>query len=209
MTKALSFKLRSLSPAVADLVLVRSMPRVLIIFALAIVCSSASAQTGAGGFVYGKDHAYFLEAPKGWVMDSGDAAKENVGAVFHPANAHWPESGVTIYTDFYKKKEGLETPNDAMRNDVVLFEKEGSVMHPVKKPSIKTEIGGLVGEVYHFGPDRRGQYDARAYFIYKGYIDYFVLTARDKATFEKSLSAFERVVRSYRPQLKVIHESAQ
>ena len=183
------------------------MQRLAFISAFAIVCSSASAQTGAGGFVYGKDHAYFLEAPKGWVLDSGDAAKENVGGVFHPANAHWPESGVIVYTDFYKKRKGLQTPSDAMENDIALFQKEGSVIHPVKKPPIKTNIGGLVGEVCHFGPDRRGQYDARAYFTYKGYIDYFVLIARDKATFEKALPAFEHVVRSYAPQLKVIHES--
>jgi hypothetical protein len=185
------------------------MQRVTLISALVILCSSASAQTGAGGFVYGKDHAYFLEATKGWVLDSGDAAKEHVGGVFHPANAHWPESGVIIYTDFYKKRKGLETPSDAMQIDVALFQKEGSAIHPVKKPSIKTNIGGLVGEVYYFGPDQRGQYDARAYFTYKGYIDYFVLTARDKATFEKSLSAFEHIVRSYAPQLKVTHEPAQ
>jgi hypothetical protein len=44
----------------------------------------------------GTDHAYFLEAPKARVMDSGDAAKEKIGAVFHPANAHWPKSGVII-----------------------------------------------------------------------------------------------------------------
>src|SRR5207247_8396189 len=178
------------------------MQRVAIISALAMVCSSASAQTGAGGFVYGKDHAYFLEAPKGWVMDSGDAAKENVGAVFHPASAHWPESGVIIYTDFYKKKKGLETPSDAIRNDVALFKKEGSVIQPAKKRSLKSDLGGLVSEVYHFGPDRRGQYDARAYFSYKGYIDYFVLTACDKATFDRSLAAFEHVVRSYAPKFK-------
>jgi hypothetical protein len=179
---------------------------VAIISALGIVCSSAYAQTGAGGFVYGKDHAYFLEAPKDWVLDSGDAAKENVGGVFHPANAHWPESGVIIYTDFYKKRAGLQTPSDAMRNDVALFQKEGSVIHPVKKTPIKTSVGGLVGEVYHFGPDRRGQYNARAYFTYKSYIDYFALTARDKATFEKCLPAFEYIVRSYAPQLNVTHE---
>jgi hypothetical protein len=179
------------------------MRRLALLSAFTIICSSASAQTGAGGFVYGKDHAYFLEAPKGWVLDSGDAAKEKVGGVFHPVNAHWPESGVIIYTDFYTKRKGLQTPSDAMRNDVALFQKEGSVVHSTKKPSIKTNIGGLVGDVYHFGPDRRGQYDARAYFTYKGYIDYFVLTARDKATFQKSLAAFEHVVRSYAPQLKV------
>ena len=175
--------------------------------AITMICSSANAQTGAGGFVYGKDHAYFLEAPKGWVMASADAAKEKVGAVFHPASAHWPESGVIVYTDFYKKKKGLETPADAMRIDVALFQKDGSTVHAVKKPSMKTNIGGLVGEVYYFGPDQRGQFDARAYFTYQGYIDYFVLTARDKATFEKSLPAFEHIVRSYAPQIKVIHDA--
>jgi len=140
------------------------------------------------------------------MLDSGDAAKEKVGGVFHPVHMHWPESGVIIYTDFYKKRKGLQTPSDAMRNDVALFQKDGSVVHSLKKPSIKTESGGLVGEVYHFGPDRRGQYDARAYFTYKDYIDYFVLTAHDKPTFDRSLPAFEHVVRSYAPQLKVIHE---
>jgi hypothetical protein len=140
-------------------------------------------------------------------MDSGDAAKEKVGAVFHPASAHWPESGVIVYTDFYKKKKGLETPVDAMRADMALFQKDGSTVHAVKKPSIKTNIGGLVGGVYHFGPDQRGQFDARAYFTYQGYIDYFILTARDKATFERSLPAFEHIVRSYAPQIKVIHDA--
>jgi hypothetical protein len=129
--------------------------------------------------------------------------------VFHPANAHWPESGVIVYTDFYQKKKGLETPADAMRADVALFQKEGPKVYAAKKPSIKTNIGGLVGEVYHFGPDQRGQFDARAYFTYQGYIDYFVLTARDKATFEKSLPAFAHIVRSYAPQIKVIREAPQ
>jgi len=76
-------------------------------------------------------------------------------------------------------------------------------VQPIKQPSIKTESGGLVAGVYRFGPDRRGQYDTRAYFSYKGYVDYFILTARDKATLEKSLPAFEHVVKSYRPQIKV------
>ena len=123
--------------------------------------------------------------------------------------AHWPESGVIIYTDFFKKTKAIETPRDAMLNDVALFKKEGSVVQPVRKPSVKSNIGGLVAEVYHFGPDKRGQYDARAYFTYEGYIDYFVLTARDKATFDRSLAAFHHVLRSYAPQLKVRHEPAK
>jgi hypothetical protein len=183
------------------------MQRVLLIFAFVLVCASASAQTGAGGFVYRKDHAYFLEAPKGWVMDSGDAAKQSLGAVFHPAKAHWPESGVIIYTGSYERNPSLQTPSDAMRGDVALFRHEGSSVHPLKKPSIKTNLGGLSGEVYHWGPDQLGQFDARAYFAYKGYIDYFVLTARDRVTFERSLSAFEHIVRSYAPQIKVIHDA--
>jgi hypothetical protein len=181
--------------------------RTALLIAFIALTHALNAQPGPGGFVYGKDHAYFVEAPNGWVMDPGDAAKEQVGAVFHPASAHWPESRVIIYTDFYSKKKGRETPSEAMRNDVALFEKEGSNVQPVKKASIKTNVGGLVAEVYHFDSDR--QYDARAYFSYKGYIDYFVLSARDKATFEKSLPAFEHVVKSYAPQLEIIHERAK
>jgi hypothetical protein len=167
---------------------------------------SGLAKPGPAGFVLGKDHAYFLQAPQGWLMDPADAAKDKVGAVFHPASAHWPQSKVIIYTDFFKRAKGKQTPADAMRADIALFKKEGSVIQPIKKPSIKTKMGGLVGEVYYWGPDRRGQFDARAYFAYEGYIDYFVLTARDKALFEHCLPAFEHVVRSYAPQLKVIRD---
>src|ERR1700724_2276588 len=149
------------------------MSRVILISAVAIVCSSASAQTGAGGFVYGKDHAYFLEAPKGWVMDAGDAANEHVGAVFHPTNAHWPDSRVVIYTDMLAKAKTMQTPADAMRADVAHFKAEGSPVRPIKLSPIKTNIGGLIGEVYRWGPDRRGQFDMRAYFSYKDYVDYF------------------------------------
>jgi hypothetical protein len=68
---------------------------------------------------------------------------------------------------------------------------------------VKISVDDDAGE---FGPDQRGQYDARAHVIYKGYMDYFVFTARGKATFERSLPTFEHVVRSYAPQLTVIHE---
>ena len=58
------------------------MRRITNLLVLAMACSSAGAQTGAGEFVYGKDHASFLEAPKGWVLDAADAAKDNAGSVF-------------------------------------------------------------------------------------------------------------------------------
>lgn len=89
--------------------------RLALVSAVGLVCSSASGQTGADGFVYGKDHAYFLTSPKGWVLDADDAAEEKVGGVFHPVGAHWAQSGVIIYTDFYKQREGLQTPGDAMK----------------------------------------------------------------------------------------------
>src|SRR5213080_3503235 len=75
---------------------------------------SGPAKPGSGGFVIGKDHAYLLEAPKRWLMDPADAAKNKVGAVFHPVNAHWPESNVIVYTDMLKKTKALQTPADAM-----------------------------------------------------------------------------------------------
>jgi hypothetical protein len=167
-----------------------------------------NAQTGAGGWVYTKHFAYFLEAPKGWVMDAGDAAKENVGAVFHLVNAHWPESRVIVYTICEEKSKVVHTVADRMRADVALFKKDGSTVQVTKKPPIKSDMEGKLAEVYHFSGDKRGQLEARAYFDDKNYINYFVLTAHDKATFEKSLPEFDFIVRSYRPASKVIWEKA-
>jgi hypothetical protein len=184
------------------------MRRIVVIFAISMVYSFVSAKTGAGGLVYGEDHSYFVEAPKGWVVDSGDATKMHFRPAwiksmrFYPPNTHWPESGVIIYAEFFKKHPGLQTTDEAIGQVVLLFQKDGYAIHPKKKPSIKTEFNELVGEIYHFGPNRLGQYYACAYCPYKGYIDYIVLIARGKDLFERSLAAFEQVVRSYAPQLR-------
>lgn len=48
---------------------------------------------GQSGIIYGEDHAYVLNAPKGWVLDNQVWADQGVFAVFYPkgssTNGNW------------------------------------------------------------------------------------------------------------------------
>jgi len=39
---------------------------------------------GGVGLAYGKDHAYFLKAPPGWMLDTESGAEQGIFAAFYP-----------------------------------------------------------------------------------------------------------------------------
>jgi hypothetical protein len=158
---------------------------------------SARAQTGAGGFVLGKSMAYFLEAPKGWVMDAAEGRKYGANAVFHPADKLWPDSKVMIYTISDSKSKTMNGVADKVRNTVKMFKDEGSPLKVVKKAPIKS-VEGRTAQVYYYTGDKRGNVEAGAYYDEKDCVNFFVLTARDQATFDRSIPLFDSIVRSYR-----------
>ncbi len=48
----------------------RSLPFVFSLFAGPDVICAAEKESGGGGIVYGKEHAFLIEAPQGWVLDT-------------------------------------------------------------------------------------------------------------------------------------------
>ena len=166
---------------------------------------SVRAQTGAGGFVLGKTMAYFLEAPKGWVMDAAEGRKYGANAVFHPADKLWPDSKVMIYTISDSKSKDMNSVADKVRDTVKMFKDEGSLLHVVKKAPIKS-VEGKMAQVYYYSGDKRGNIEAGAYYDEKDCVNFFVLTARDQRTFNRSIPLFESIVRSYRRAKLEHHE---
>src|ERR1017187_9021755 len=62
------------------------------------------------GLIYGKNHAYWLTAPKGWILDNKSGVSQGLFAVFYPQGSSWAKSSVVMYTNTSSKEEkGQET----------------------------------------------------------------------------------------------------
>ena len=72
--------------------------------ALALLTVATSAQTNEPGLIYGKDFAFNLLAPNGWLLD--DAAKQKIGAaaVFLPEGSVWATAPAVIYVTTVPKR---------------------------------------------------------------------------------------------------------
>ena len=148
------------------------------------------------GIIYGKNHAYALTAPKGWVLDNKSGVSQGLHAVFYPQNSSWKDGVSVMYANVWEKKSAEQTVNVIITSDIAEFKK--------KSPDLKVEdakaieLGkGKTATVRHFSNDTNGNSEAIAYIEEEKVVVLIILTSRTKKDFESSLSAFQELVGSY------------
>src|SRR6184192_582796 len=99
----------------------------LILLAIVCVSISASAQKNEddsksmnAGMIFGRNHAYVLSAPKGWVMDNESGVSQGLHAVFYPKGSSWGKGVVVMYTNVMEKRD-KQTVDDVIKNDIADF----------------------------------------------------------------------------------------
>lgn len=158
--------------------------------------SPALAETSEGktGLAYGSNHAYFLKAPQGWILDNESGAEQGVYAVFYPRGSSW-NGPVAIYSN---------ASDRAGRNIEAAIEEDFSYL---KKKSAKldmTDAGTLVTRdgktavLKFFSNDNWGNSECCAYIAEKDVVVHIVLTARERSLFESALPSFRQLVASYK-----------
>ncbi len=71
-------------------------------------------EENAGGIIHGTNHAYMIQAPKGWVLDNEIWAKDGIFAVFYKAGQSLMESPIVAYTMVQEKTPaGIEAHMNA------------------------------------------------------------------------------------------------
>jgi hypothetical protein len=60
----------------------------------------------ASGIIHGSNHAYLIQAPKGWVLDNEIWAQQGIFAVFYKAGLPPEESPLIAYTMVQEKGQG-------------------------------------------------------------------------------------------------------
>src|SRR5882762_3679276 len=91
---------------------------VLLIFSLA--APTASAAEGQTGVVYGDNHAFFVTAPSGWVLDNRSGLGNRVHAAFYPEGSNWRDSPAIMYANGVGRSSG-ETLDSFIAEDIQAF----------------------------------------------------------------------------------------
>ncbi len=171
---------------------------ILAVMVAAAPAGSAGAASMEGmGILHGEDHAFALIAPEGWVVDNRSGVSQGLHAVFYPKDQTWTQSPVIAYARARTKKGTVRSVADQVRQTVDRFSERSDT--PVKAflEKIIPLENGRTAEVYHFTGDRYGSFEAVAYIDEAKTINFVVLSARDKPTFENALPIFEDLVKSY------------
>jgi hypothetical protein len=168
----------------------------LLSMALAAIALAASAQTPEGaGIVYGKDHAFAIAAPRGWVLDTASGKAQGLHAVFYQDGSNWASATTVMYTNSARKCDGQRTVEELMAYDLAQFRKHSATLEVTEPASVPTSKGTAV--VRRFTGDQHGNYEAVAYIDEEQTIIMLVLSSRTKKGFDEAYPSFEELVKSY------------
>jgi hypothetical protein len=150
---------------------------------------------GSSGLIYGTDHAYWISSPSGWILDNESGVSQGLHAVIYPKGENWTDAPAVIYSRAVVKKKG-ESMGGVIKNDFDSFKKSNANI--VMKNFAKIKTGdGSEAIVKSFKGDQWGNNELVAYIDTPKVVGIIVLTARNAESYNRSIEAFESVVRSF------------
>ncbi len=148
------------------------------------------------GLIYGKEHAFLLSAPNGWVLDNSSGLSQGIQAVFYPKGGSWNNSNTVMYANTASKSsEGNETIEKLIEYDLENFKKRGALV--VKDTTITLERSDNKAILKYFDDSNYGNYEIVAYIDEEKIVALIVLSSRDKAEFSEAIPKFIELLNSY------------
>jgi hypothetical protein len=184
---------------------------VLLVLLLFMPLSSSAEITEQGtGMLYGADHAFFITAAKGWVLDNESGVKQGLYMTFYPVGYTWANSPAIAYGRKVTKDKDIRSVKDQAESTVKMFHEKGSPNYKITHRTSVALPNGKKVPVYYYAGDQWGNFEAAAYFEEENTINFLVFNCRNKADFDKYLPGFEQMVRSYRSNgsLELVDDNA-
>jgi hypothetical protein len=147
--------------------------------------------------VHGKEFAFEIKAPRGWVLDNAAAKEQGLNLVFYPTGTSWETSKAVIYVRVRSNDANVRNIDGQVEDTLRNFRASGSPNISVKYVKTLTTQDASKAKIYHYSGDKFGNFEATAYIQAKGSIHFITLSARDQESFQRALSAFNSVVTSY------------
>jgi hypothetical protein len=147
--------------------------------------------------VRGKEYAFEIKAPRGWVLDNEAAKQQGLNLVFFPSGTDWQTSKAVIYVRVRSNDANVRDVDGQVEDTIRNLRANGSPNASVKYVNTLTTQDASKAKVYYYSGDKFGNFEATAYIQAKGSIHFLTLSARDQESFQRGLSAFHSVVTSY------------
>lgn len=156
------------------------------------LCVVAFGQGYAGGIVYGSKAAFYITAPKGWVLDNQSGQSQGLPCVLYRKGQSWAHGKTVMYakvasTDF-------ETV-DAFISFAINEMKETHGTPKIKIAMGKTKDGQDYFINEYPATKTYSQWERVAYVQLPHAVAYIVLTSRDKTHYQKDCGALEEMLK--------------
>ena len=149
------------------------------------------------GIIYGKNHAFSLTAPEGWILDNTSGVNKGLHAIFY-------RKGKTLAnakTVMYANTASLENPAHNTLEKLIDFDINNFKTH---YSGLKIENGqdiqikkNVVAKIKYLSGKSYGNFEAIAYIDAGKTGILIVMSSRTKDGFENSLAPFNDLVKSY------------
>ncbi len=171
------------------------------VFSVLLLLSLSAPASADEGYVYGPDHCYFIEPPDGWVLDARSGESAGIPMTLYPKGSSWEGALTVMYSRPAKLEKGVPGVPEPIRAqvyaDLELLKKDSpaaraELVRPIRSRS------GVDGELWKFSGDRWGNTELAAYFVGRETVNFFIMSSREAADYERSVPAFMQLVSSYR-----------
>ncbi len=149
------------------------------------------------GIIYGKNHAFSLTAPEGWVLDNESGVSQGLHAVFYKKGETWADAIAVMYANTASLDDrAYKTLEQLIKYDLKNFKKNyhDIIVTDEKDIVIKDSV---IAQVKYLSGKSYGNFEAMAYIDAGKTGIIIVMTSRTKDGFENSLTAFKSLVQSY------------
>jgi hypothetical protein len=147
--------------------------------------------------VRGKNFAFEVKAPRGWILDSEIGRSQGLNVVFYPTGTDWGTSKAVCYARVRTNDRRIRTIDDQIADTLENLHNSGS-------PNARADFAKTLitqdasrAKIYYYSGDKFGNFESTAYIQADGSIHFITLSARDQATFKEARNAFEALVTSY------------
>lgn len=164
---------------------------------LFLIYSTANSEDLSSGIVYGKDHAFIVKAPKGWVLDNEAGAPQGLHAVFYPQGGSWESSPAIMYANTsHKEQTEAKSLAEFIEQDLKNFKEHSPDTKMESMEQLTTKSGKAL--VRKFSGDSWNNVEEIAYIEESKVFVLLVLSSRTKDDFKKFAPAFKQLVESYK-----------
>jgi hypothetical protein len=155
-------------------------------------------EDGGAGIIYGRNHAFGLKAPAGWVLDNAAGVSQGIHAVFYKKGESWANGSTVMYANAASLQDSAHTSlKKLIQYDLDNFKRNYPDIKISTEKRIKIEKG-VVAEVKHLSGKSYRNFEAIAY-IDAGLTGIMIImSSRTRQGFLDSLVAFESLVKSYK-----------